>query len=1401
MANYKSEKFRLLTYSDGQTPYIQDGCWWIGEHNTGVKAEGVDGVSFSGVIEYYAATLATDLENGLPKPPSFNEGNLDKNVWFTSVDQTGFGTKNESGVDYKYLWNVEGVRSTDASGITHVDYIKENGKVLVELYMIYSGGRIPEKYINYYVTSATNQAPEPYPYLYNDNNYIRNPEDSMWVEGSQFSGSKDENIFLFEISFVEYAELDENGCNKFAKIAGPVIISHNGSNGGNLQVRYQSAEKESDLTEDGWQPTIPDTQSGILFMQQKLSTQGDNAWSAPVQISAVDGEPGKDGSNIEFVYYRTENEKPTLNPPQSPEDVKETPSQGTTNLGDSWYSSPLGITPRWKYEYMSVRNKPMGEENWSPYSAPVIWSKWGEKGFDGDGVEYKYYLKNVEETPIYSDSDSNWKDEPQGVSENNCFEYVATITTKVNKETGVETKSTKVALWSSYGKTGPGIRKINTYIRNFPYEATPGEPYAWTTPKEGSETAFVDLGHEETWTTGEGYDNSHIKVGDTAYLIGTVKDRFAADGKLQDITLYGTVTAVTDSGITMTTSNVVWGGVRGETAKDFNITASSYALMADHRGSIKDDSKVTLTAHAINLDPTNIQWRFNGGDWGNRGQTSIEVNEAGEYEAQLDNWSDSVTIGIIKDGKDAISIVLSNPNMTFHNETTGESEICRVIVYEGGTKLTATATSGARFKIERWTEPSTSVNYEIFEDYVEVKDPLFDDGLEIKVTVYPSIDDEAYTEQTMAINWKVVSNGLPGNSITVSKIEYAKGSSPTEPPSDGWQDELPTPSGTEPYIWSKTTYSDGNEMTICSKNFVTTEELWDGLGDEDGIYKGDDGNIKIRATAIASGALQVGGIPGDPDSDGVKFYAGIDDNVVKVGGWSIQEKGIASSDGEFNSKGQMTKQAGLIFSEDGFGKTYKSILDNKYYPINLGIGSPVLNEKRYTDYGAVQGETYCTWKDELLGGYDVQEVHGGTIIGNTNLAETTWEDVEVKDPYGQSKWYSRTGWSLKQKTKSKYENGDVTQLFKINYIILFFEHGSWTHWIELFPNQEVEFEVDNDILRLKLNIEQSNNDFVFTITGDVFYDGITTESLHMYFGARIPLSIYSISCDCFLAQPIPFRTMILSDGTINCQGVAIGPGSLIGIKGSNTCFQIEKNDLGYPELICGSKTSLQDFRGITENVYNNNSALFDPLGLTLKSSQNNSTRYADYGSGGAWIRQTYTTQAVSVHHTTNIYGGGIRFSYHSTSNSTETMASISFNGSKVNCSGQWNFENLTYNSSREVKHNIESLLNNYSILFDNLKPVRYIYNNDLSNTYHTGFILEELYEAITEAGLTTADCAAYYNPGNSVDGGINYIDIIALNTWQIQLLKPRMTAAEQEIKELKNKISTLEEELENLKNS
>jgi hypothetical protein len=57
---YISEKFRLSEYSDGQTPYIQNNEWYIGNTPTGVKAVGTDGGSLQ--VRYQNAETIEDLD-------------------------------------------------------------------------------------------------------------------------------------------------------------------------------------------------------------------------------------------------------------------------------------------------------------------------------------------------------------------------------------------------------------------------------------------------------------------------------------------------------------------------------------------------------------------------------------------------------------------------------------------------------------------------------------------------------------------------------------------------------------------------------------------------------------------------------------------------------------------------------------------------------------------------------------------------------------------------------------------------------------------------------------------------------------------------------------------------------------------------------------------------------------------------------------------------------------------------------------------------------------------------------------------------------------------------------------------------------------------------------------------
>lgn len=157
-------------------------------------------------------------------------------------------------------------------------------------------------------------------------------------------------------------------------------------------------------------------------------------------IIGTHGENGVDGSDIQYAYYRTAS---TTAPSAPTGEITTAPPQTNT-----WATSPSGVTESLLYEYVSVRTKAAGATDFGAWSNPVIWSKWGVKGQDGDGVEYKYFLSNSASAP--STSATGWTEEPSGVSETNQYEYVSTRISTA----GVWGAWRDAKLWAKYGQTG-----------------------------------------------------------------------------------------------------------------------------------------------------------------------------------------------------------------------------------------------------------------------------------------------------------------------------------------------------------------------------------------------------------------------------------------------------------------------------------------------------------------------------------------------------------------------------------------------------------------------------------------------------------------------------------------------------------------------------------------------------------------------------------------------------------------------------------------------------------------------------------------------------------------------------------------------------------------------------------
>ena len=231
-----------------------------------------------------------------------------------------------------------------------------------------------------------------------------------------------------------------------------------------------------------WQ-SVDSSLAKPIWMSSRTFIENDNTstWSDPIMITGVDGTAGEDGIGIEYAYKRVASEK------DAPKDTPKTITEGG-NDGNGWYDNPQGVTETLTCEYVSIRTgfyKDGGQ--WSTWSTPTLWSKYGANGQDGDGVEYIYYVSNDAEAPVnptpkeystmedynksewmpydmaasYINIDNDtvndkdmWSDDPWGVDKNNRFEYVS-VRKKVNGTWGVFSEP---KLWAKFSEDGaPGL--------------------------------------------------------------------------------------------------------------------------------------------------------------------------------------------------------------------------------------------------------------------------------------------------------------------------------------------------------------------------------------------------------------------------------------------------------------------------------------------------------------------------------------------------------------------------------------------------------------------------------------------------------------------------------------------------------------------------------------------------------------------------------------------------------------------------------------------------------------------------------------------------------------------------------------------------------------------------------
>lgn len=227
------------------------------------------------------------------------------------------------------------------------------------------------------------------------------------------------------------------------------------------------------------------------------------------------------------------------------------------------------------------------------------------------------------------------------------------------------------------------------------------------------------------------------------------------------------------------------------------------------------------------------------------------------------------------------------------------------------------------------------------------------------------------------------------------------------------------------------------------------------------------------------------------------------------------------------------------------------------------------------------------------------------------------------------------------------------------------------------------------------------------------------------------------------------------------------------IVGELSASQIDVSELVVQELLATQTTYNSSY-----TVTYTNSVYTGGRGLHLKYNQQSSSLEQEYQNlvDGLQIVHRYLNDSSG---TLTTLGEGIIMS--------------GWGGFSLECSigtghlyGTWvNNDGNGISSDINKKNTIEDLGDEYSNLFDRLRPVRFKYNHGTSGRYHSGFIAQEVRDAIVEAGLQGDEFAAYFEVDELNDEDkqvrsayLRYSEFIALCVLEIQKLK-------KELKEIK----------------
>ena len=195
--------------------------------------------------------------------------------------------------------------------------------------------------------------------------------------------------------------------------------------------------------------------------------------------------------------------------------------------------------------------------------------------------------------------------------------------------------------------------------------------------------------------------------------------------------------------------------------------------------------------------------------------------------------------------------------------------------------------------------------------------------------------------------------------------------------------------------------------------------------------------------------------------------------------------------------------------------------------------------------------------------------------------------------------------------------------------------------------------------------------------------------------------------------------------------------------------------------------------------------------LTAKDANITGTIKANKGNFGAWSLTNYSSNYGCMYaKDSNGYGVYLGNLSVTASRSDGDTESVSWDDIVF----------VAYNYSDErLKKDIIDFNASHDAFFDLIQTKEFRYNNQRMsgsvNKLHFGFIYQNIRDAAEQANIN--DLSLHWLKSDGY-GNVNKQEFIALNTWQIQKLKKRTTAAERRIADLESTVAELKTQIQTL---